>query len=321
VGYFQSKRRYFIHLLFISKSDAMTMTKQSLSQRKKRIAPSRSNGFQALPDSYYPSKHAVICAKGKKAKEHPGNQFLNSLIRSRLEEYSASMSKLDRSHIVSQIMNEVKDLGGLFVRQLTVTGPWFDVGPRNSREKIGQVFRDALHELFRSSTKAKAMIRRKRDAANTVVDEDKTILTGAQGSNIGTSATEPTKPDVPHSMNRKMGQWATIPSTPVVTVVAMPSVLSVTTVSYLPTTMASSTASPVGMFSIVDSVPEASRLDIEPLPLNHALIEVDFDTMSSASSEDSCSSQSFEDAMDEMYKHHFLTAPFYGYKHCFYSSV
>jgi hypothetical protein len=289
-----------------------TMTKQpiNLSQKEKRTTASRSKSFQVLPNSFYPSEDSVICAKGKKAKEHPGNQFLSSLMQSKLEEYRASASKLDRSYIVSQIMKEVTDRGGLFVRQLTVGGQWFDVGPRNSREKIGQMFRDALHELFRSSTKAKAMIRRKRDLADTDAEED--IMTQAGAQRNSSAASRSIQPAVPQISNRKMKQSTETPSTIRAAAAARTQVLPDITLSFLPAAVISSTATPFGVFSMVDSVPETSRLDFEPLPLNHALIEVDFDSMSSTSSEDSGSSQSFEDAMDEMYKYHFVAPPATG---------
>ncbi|CAB9500997.1 Nitrilase family, member 2 [Seminavis robusta] len=130
------------------------------AQKKKRETKPRANSLKELPPCFIPSNDCVMCAKGKQAKGHPGNQFLVFLIKAKLEEYRACNSKVDRSGIVSQILKKVADRGGLFVRQLTQDGQWFDVGPRNAREKVGQMFRDSLSDIFSSSTKAKAVVRR-----------------------------------------------------------------------------------------------------------------------------------------------------------------
>lgn len=121
---------------------------------------SRASSLTALPSTYVPTDQDVICAKGRDAKMHPGNKFLRACIISQLEEYRTSTSRAERSFVVSQIIKQVQQRGGLFVRK--VKGGWADIGSANSREKVGATFRDFLHEHYRSSTKAKAVIRRHR---------------------------------------------------------------------------------------------------------------------------------------------------------------
>ncbi|CAB9521543.1 Nitrilase family, member 2 [Seminavis robusta] len=128
-----------------------TMSTEKLSGRGKDMVP--------LADDFVPGPGHVICAKGKQAKQHPANRMLKNLVQSKLKEYSECPSKLERSFIVSAILKTIRQNGG-FVRN--INGKWFDIGDRNSKEKIGQLFRDNLSHMFKSSTKAKASIRRQK---------------------------------------------------------------------------------------------------------------------------------------------------------------
>lgn len=66
-----------------------------------------------------------------------------------------------KSHIVREIIESVRRASpkGGFVKK--VSGKWFDVGERARREKTGQQIRDLLHTQYRSSTKSKAMTRKR----------------------------------------------------------------------------------------------------------------------------------------------------------------
>ena len=87
--------------------------------------PSRTEEMIPLGADFIPGPRHVICAKGQAPKEHEGNRMLRSMIRSKLQEYADCKEKLDRSYIVSQIINTVRRGGG-FVRK--VNGQWFDIG-------------------------------------------------------------------------------------------------------------------------------------------------------------------------------------------------
>lgn len=157
-----------------------------------------------MPPSFVPGVNHVICAKGKEAKEHPANRKLKVLVNASLDRYSACPSKLERSFIVSKILATIRQgedadlnnidnvptdavpsseataesfLKGGFVRQ--VQGKWYEVGDRNAREKIGQAFRDSLHTQFRSSTKAKASIRKHHSSS---IEQDSTSLSQSNAS-------------------------------------------------------------------------------------------------------------------------------------------
>jgi hypothetical protein len=113
-----------------------------------------------IPSSSISGPSDVICAKGRAAKQHAANKWFRSMIQANLKEYEECTTKLERSFIVSKIIKRVRSGSpdGGFVRQ--VDGVWYEIGDRNAREKIGQSFRDLLHYQYRSSTKAKATVRR-----------------------------------------------------------------------------------------------------------------------------------------------------------------
>lgn len=101
---------------------------------------------------FNPSLNDVICSRGKTAFEH--NKNFQDLCRQYLDGYSNANTKLDKSLIVSKIIQTVKDqtLGG-FVRK--VDGVWYRVSDSIAREKIGGAFREMLHTQYQSSSKSK----------------------------------------------------------------------------------------------------------------------------------------------------------------------
>jgi hypothetical protein len=90
-----------------------------------------------------------------------GNRYLRSLVNSYQHSYSGARNKIQKSTIVSTIIDEVKQAspkGGAFIKY--EDGGWWEVDDAFAREKIGGLFRDFLHMQYRSSTKAK-LARRK----------------------------------------------------------------------------------------------------------------------------------------------------------------
>lgn len=148
-------------------------------------------GMTPLAASFQPSDRDVICARGKTARDHPGNVWFRALIESHMEEYAQCETKLDKSFLVSNIIKLVRREApeGGFVKNFA-DGTWYEVGDRLSREKIGQTFRDMLHTQYRSSTKAKAVIRRQRASATA----DSTTLPKAAPKNTKKTAQSPTPP-------------------------------------------------------------------------------------------------------------------------------
>jgi len=127
------------------------------------ISEDNKNKKTFLVHNYEPGGKDVICGRGKKCYNHLGNQILRRIVKSKLEEYSASACKYDKSNILSTIIAQVRMNGG-FVKEDSKTGQWYDVGDTMAREKISQTFRDALQDKYKSSTAFKRKRRQEKKA-------------------------------------------------------------------------------------------------------------------------------------------------------------
>ena len=114
-----------------------------------------------LGSHFTPGPFDVICARGKQAYQHPGNRYFRSLVQAATEKYSLAASKLERTMIVSEIVDAVRRKGNGFVRQ-NDSGEWVECDEILAREKTGQLFRNSLGTKYKSSVKSK----RKRRALN-----------------------------------------------------------------------------------------------------------------------------------------------------------
>lgn len=108
-----------------------------------RLSSSTSSNYLGselvrLPPNFVPGPLDVLCARGKAALQHPGNCRFRSIIKECLPKYEAAQSKLDKSLIVSTIVDSVRRAtpNGGFVKE--IDGVWYEVGDHNAREKCGQ---------------------------------------------------------------------------------------------------------------------------------------------------------------------------------------
>ena len=127
-----------------------------------------------LPLNYEPSKYSVILGRNRTSQEAEGNNHMRGIAKTALHRYSKATCKLEKSRIVtttiSMIHRKCPD-GGAFVR--LVDGRWNEVGEHVAREKVGYVFRELLHEKYRSSTKSKLARRRRAEQDQSTTSERK----------------------------------------------------------------------------------------------------------------------------------------------------
>ena len=108
-----------------------------------------------LPLDYVPSPYDVVCGTGKDARRHEGNKVFQQTLQSYIGKYSATGCKLEKSLLISEIMNSVRNRpseGGFIKR---IGERWYSLGTHLSREKVSQGLRDLLHKQYRSSNRAK----------------------------------------------------------------------------------------------------------------------------------------------------------------------
>lgn len=110
----------------------------SRAERFRSKMSQQASGMRRLPGFLGPGEYDVICARGKRALGHPGNRRFRAMIEDNLEKYSKANSKLEKSLIVSEIVDAVRESSpyGGFIRE--EGGVWYEVGDHIAREKCGQ---------------------------------------------------------------------------------------------------------------------------------------------------------------------------------------
>lgn len=117
------------------------------------------NEITELGSNFVPGKYDVLCSRGKVAWSHYGNVFLRELVALNANRYNAAKSRLERTILVSEIVDYIRSRGTGFVKQELNSDNWIEVGDDLAREKIGQMMRNILGS-FRSSLKSKTAMRK-----------------------------------------------------------------------------------------------------------------------------------------------------------------
>jgi hypothetical protein len=104
---------------------------------------------EPIPLDWEPEDNSVVIGKGKRYYYHPGNSWLRKIVASMLDDYAVAKSKLDKSLIISDVVDLVRQ-NGSFVKKSS-SGTWVHAEELLCREKISAVFRDAMHQRGRTS--------------------------------------------------------------------------------------------------------------------------------------------------------------------------
>lgn len=124
-----------------------------------------AHSMRFLPDGYEPGEHDVLCGRGRKCFNHPGNVKFREIVQSFLPQYSKAMTKLEKSYILSDVVEKVRKNSGIggFIKK-NEDGRWYEVGDFLAREKTSQAFRDVLHDKYKSSNTSKKKRRQEEQA-------------------------------------------------------------------------------------------------------------------------------------------------------------
>lgn len=116
-----------------------------------RVSAGDATDETRLVDGFTPGPFDVICARGKTPRSHAGNIRMQELITELMDEYSSAKTKLDKSMIVTNVVDSVNDKSpsGGFVRK--EMGKWTRLSAAAAREKVSQWYvYVGLHAACRS---------------------------------------------------------------------------------------------------------------------------------------------------------------------------
>jgi hypothetical protein len=131
-----------------------------------------------------------------------GNKRLKVLVSTFLDEYSKTSSRIEKSITVSKIIDMVRDACpvGAFIKH--ERGVWWEVSDHVARERVGAMFRDSLHEQYKSSSKAKRA-RRKTSKSSSEDNGDETAVVKQSKTQQEASVVTSSGEGSVHSYNEK----------------------------------------------------------------------------------------------------------------------
>lgn len=85
-----------------------------------------AHSMRFLPDGFEPGEHDVLCGRGRKCFNHPGNVKFREIVQSFLAQYSKAMTKLEKSYILSDVVEKVRKNSGIggFIKK-NEDGRWY----------------------------------------------------------------------------------------------------------------------------------------------------------------------------------------------------
>jgi hypothetical protein len=126
-------------------------------------AAAERNEQEMLPAGFSPHEHSVVCGRGKRCINAPGNQRLKIITRKFLQKYAHTKCKKSKAVIVADIIDLVRSECPNGRREAFVRfhqNTWFEVDELGARQKVTTVMRDGLHTMYKSSSKSKVALRR-----------------------------------------------------------------------------------------------------------------------------------------------------------------
>ena len=180
-----------------SSSSSYLSTHVAVSDKKKKKSRTPSKVKTPLPLDFVPSEYTVLCGRNRECFESVGNQRFRVMCQAYLQDYLDAPGKLEKSSIVTKIMRTIRQQSpvGAFVSY--ENGRYYEVSQRTAREKVGAFFRDSLHTVYRSSSKAKLARKRAEFTPLPLNELQEQQQQQPRMPSLGTSAPFPTLPNAP----------------------------------------------------------------------------------------------------------------------------
>lgn len=147
---------------------------------------SESTNKREIADGETPRNEDVICGRGKATQDHPGNKRYREIIKENLKEYMNAKTKMDKSLVVSKVVDQIHEDGGNFVKKNAKTKKWGVVDEDFAREKTAHTIRDTIRSLSPSegtekkSEKDEPVCEVFTEKASTLLDAQRNIFMSLQ---------------------------------------------------------------------------------------------------------------------------------------------
>jgi hypothetical protein len=143
-----------------------------------------------------PNKNDVLCGRGGRINNHPGNVQFRYIIQSKKKQYlNLSTRKLEKAHIAASIVHDIRTMmhpPGRFLKEDRVVvggvggstatgGLWFDIGDANAIKKTGQALREDAPDIRPGATTATAVT----TATTAMIDDGNNIDVGDNSDSGG----------------------------------------------------------------------------------------------------------------------------------------
>jgi hypothetical protein len=127
---------------------------QTVPTRLANVAPPsivrQNQKRRDFPADYEPGGTDVLCGRGKSNWNHEGNVNFRDFIRQNVTRYVEAPTKNDKTAIVVQLVDEMRQRGCHFLRQDSA-GTWYDIGDAQARDKVGHGLRDQVTAMNRQN--------------------------------------------------------------------------------------------------------------------------------------------------------------------------
>mmetsp|Transcript_3897 Transcript_3897/g.5951 ORF Transcript_3897/g.5951 Transcript_3897/m.5951 type:complete len:295 (-) Transcript_3897:163-1047(-) len=95
----------------------------------------------------YPSKHDVLCGRGGKINEHPGNVRFRAIVEQYKEQYNLASNKNNKANISRDVVGQIYDVGGRFLKKDAMTNLWFEEDLDHALKKTSQALREGAPKI------------------------------------------------------------------------------------------------------------------------------------------------------------------------------
>ena len=95
----------------------------------------------------------ILCGRGKANATHPGNIYFTQLMQANLQKYQDGPRRIDRTIIVTSLVDQLLLGGSRFLKKDKATNQWIQLDSLQCHEKVGHALRDLVRKAKRSSYK------------------------------------------------------------------------------------------------------------------------------------------------------------------------